>query len=67
MIAVPALYPINVLPVAFVPLKESPAFAPPTVLFCASVLNPAAPPDIPVRDEPSPTNFCAVTIPVYVA
>ena len=24
-------------------------------------------PEIPVSDEPSPTNFCAVTIPVYVA
>lgn len=38
VIAVPASLPINVLLVASVPLKLSPALSPTNTLFCASVV-----------------------------
>ena len=54
MIEVPALNPYKVFFSASVPVKESPAFVPPTVLPCASEVTPPPPlppPLIPPLDQ----------------
>ena len=60
VIAVPVSNPYKVFLIASVPLKLSPELVPPTVFPCASEVTP---PDIPVRDEPSPTKLVAVKTP----